>query len=147
MKYFLYSCVLLSLFPIFGQETVPKKDSLAIVQILYQQQSDWNRGDINAFMQGYVKTDQLVFSGASGPIYGWEATLDRYKKNYSNRVLMGKLKFDVLSMLLLSPHVIQLQGAYYLTREIDDSSGYFTLTWLKQEEKWSIISDHTSASK
>ncbi|MEO2100138.1 MAG: nuclear transport factor 2 family protein [Flavobacteriaceae bacterium] len=147
MKYFLYSCVLLSLCPIFGQETVPKKDSLAIVQILYQQQSDWNRGDINAFMQGYVKTDQLVFSGASGPIYGWEATLDRYKKNYSNRVLMGKLKFDVLSMLLLSPHVIQLQGAYYLTREIDDSSGYFTLTWLKQEEKWSIISDHTSASK
>lgn len=147
MKYFLYSCVLLSLFPIFGQETVPKKDSLAIVQILYQQQSDWNKGDINAFMQGYVKTDQLVFSGASGPIYGWEATLDRYKKNYSNRVLMGKLKFDVLSMLLLSPHVIQLQGAYYLTREIDDSSGYFTLTWLKQEEKWSIISDHTSASK
>lgn len=147
MKYFLYSCVLLSLCPIFGQETVPKNDSLAIVQILYQQQSDWNRGDINAFMQGYVKTDQLVFSGASGPIYGWEATLDRYKKNYSNRVLMGKLKFDVLSMLLLSPHVIQLQGAYYLTREIDDSSGYFTLTWLKQEEKWSIISDHTSASK
>ena len=147
MKYFLYSCVLLSLCPIFGQETVPKKDSLAIVQILYQQQSDWNRGDINAFMQGYVKTDQLVFSGASGPIYGWEATLDRYKKNYSNRVLMGKLKFDVLSMLLLSPHVIQLQGAYYLTREIDGSSGYFTLTWLKQEEKWSIISDHTSASK
>ena len=147
MKYFLYSCVLLSLCPIFGQETVPKKDSLAIVQILYQQQSDWNRGDINAFMQGYVKTDQLVFSGASGPIYGWEATLDRYKKNYSNRVLMGKLKFDVLSMLLLSPHVIQLQGAYYLTREIDDSSGYFTLTWLKQEEKWAIISDHTSASK
>jgi len=147
MKYLLYSCVLLSLCPIFGQETVPKKDSLAIVQILYQQQSDWNRGDINAFMQGYVKTDQLVFSGASGPIYGWEATLDRYKKNYSNRVLMGKLKFDVLSMLLLSPHVIQLQGAYYLTREIDDSSGYFTLTWLKQEEKWSIISDHTSASK
>ena len=147
MKYLLYSCLLLSLCPIFGQETVPKKVSLAIVQILYQQQSDWNRGDINAFMQGYVKTDQLVFSGASGPIYGWEATLDRYKKNYSNRVLMGKLKFDVLSMLLLSPHVIQLQGAYYLTREIDDSSGYFTLTWLKQEEKWSIISDHTSASK
>jgi len=31
-------------------------------------------------MEGYLKSDKLVFSGASGPIYGWEATKERYKK-------------------------------------------------------------------
>jgi hypothetical protein len=98
-------------------------------------------------MEGYIKSDALVFSGASGPIYGWDATRARYKKAYSNRILMGTLKFDILSMKLLSSKVVQLQGKFYLTRDIEDSSGYFTLTWLKKQSQWLIISDHTSSSK
>ena len=131
---------------IFAQKRVSKSDSIAITKTLFKQQEDWNRGDIDAFMEGYIKTDFLVFSGASGPIYGWEATRNRYKKSYHNRVLMGELNFDVLSMTQLSSNVVQLQGSFYLTREIEDSNGYFTLTWLKQDGKWLVISDHTSAS-
>ena len=132
---------------IFAQSKVSKKDSFQIAETLFQQQADWNRGDIDAFMEGYIKTDALVFSGASGPIYGWDATRARYKKSYSNRILMGTLKFDILSMTLLSSKVVQLQGKFYLTRDIEDSSGYFTLTWLKKKSQWLIISDHTSSSK
>jgi ketosteroid isomerase-like protein len=145
MKLFLF--LLLTYNLVSAQEIVSKKDSLSIVNILFNQQQNWNNGDIDAFMEGYVKTNILVFSGASGPIYGWEATRNRYKKTYSNRILMGKLKFDILNMSLLSSDVAQLQGKFYLTREIDDSAGYFTLTWLKRNGKWLIISDHTSSSK
>jgi ketosteroid isomerase-like protein len=130
---------------IFGQKPLSKQDSTQIVKLLFKQQADWNRGDIDAFMEGYLKSDQLVFSGSSGPVYGWEATRSRYKKSYSNPVLMGELKFDVLNLIALSPKVAQLQGKFYLTREIEDSSGYFTLTWLKVSGQWLIISDHTSA--
>ncbi len=147
MKWFLNIFLLITCNLVTSQETVSKKDSLSIVNILFNQQQNWNNGDIDAFMEGYIKTNQLVFSGALGPIYGWEATRDRYKKTYSNRILMGQLKFDVLSMSLLSSDVVQLQGKFYLTREVDDSAGYFTLTWLKREGKWLIISDHTSSSK
>jgi hypothetical protein len=129
-----------------SQERVSKKDSLAIVSTLFKQQADWNSGDIDAFMEGYIKSDALVFSGSSGPIYGWEATRDRYKKSYSSRLLMGKLQFEVLSMVKLSPKVIQLQGSFYLTREIEDSSGFFTLTWLQKDGSWLVLSDHTSSS-
>ena len=129
-----------------AQKIVSKKDSLSIVNILFNKQQNWNNGDIDAFMEGYMKTNKLVFSGASGPIYGWKSTRNRYKKTYSNRILMGKLKFDVLNMSRLSSDVVQLQGKFYLTREVEDSSGYFTLTWLKRNGKWLIISDHTSSS-
>ena len=98
-------------------------------------------------MEGYLKSQSLVFSGSSGPIYGWEATRNRYKKTYSNRIKMGKLKFDILNIIGLSPTVIQLQGKFYLTRTIGDASGYFTLNWVKVKNKWYIISDHTSRSK
>lgn len=131
---------------LFSQQRVSQKDSLAIVEILYQQQDDWNRGDIDAFMLGYLKSDQLVFSGASGPIYGWEATKNRYHKTYSDREQMGVLKFDILNVLSLSPTVIQLQGKFYITRTIGDAQGYFTLNWIRVEDKWYIISDHTSSS-
>ena len=131
---------------LFSQQVVSKRDSLAVVKVLFEQQDHWNKGDIDAFMEGYFKSDELVFSGASGPIYGWEATRDRYKRIYSDREKMGELKFDVLHLLALSPTVIQLQGKFYLTRTIGDAQGFFTLNWIRVKEKWYIISEHTSAS-
>ena len=89
---------------------------------------------------------KLVFSGSSGPIYGWKATLDRYKKTYSDKEKMGKLKFEILNVIALSPEVIQLQGKFNLTRSIGDAFGYFTLNWIKVKNRWYIISDHTSGS-
>ena len=143
--YFLTLFFIVSRF-LFSQQAVSKKDSLAVVKVLFEQQDHWNKGDIDAFMEGYLKSDELVFSGASGPIYGWEATRDRYKRTYSDRVKMGELKFDVLHLLALSPTVIQLQGEFYLTRTIRDAQGFFTLNWVRVKNKWYIISDHTSAS-
>jgi len=131
----------------FAQVAVSPLDSMAITAVLFQQQKDWNNADIDSFMEGYLKSEALVFSGSGGPIYGWENTLARYKKNYGDPIRMGKLQFDVLNMLSLSDAIVQMQGKFYLTREIGDSSGYFTLLWLKKEDQWKILSDHTSSSK
>ena len=131
---------------VFSQQKLEAKDSLAIIDILNKQEKDWNRGDIDEFMKGYLKSDKLVFSGSNGPIYGWKATLDRYKKTYSDKEKMGKLKFEILNVIALSPKVIQLQGKFNLTRSIGDAFGYFTLNWIKVKNRWYIISDHTSGS-
>ena len=147
MRILFFSGLFLITTVLFSQKRLSQIDSLAIVKILHEQQEDWNRGDIDAFMQGYLKSDQLVFSGSSGPIYGWEATRNRYKKTYSDRQKMGKLKFDILNIIGLSSTVIQLQGKFYLSRIIGDTQGYFTLNWIKVNNQWFIISDHTSASK
>lgn len=143
----IYSSVLF-FFSIFicAQQSVSKNDSISIVKKLFKQQDNWNTGDLDAFMKGYLKTEHLVFSGSSGPIYGWKATRDRYKKSYSTRQLMGTLDFEILNIISLSDSVAQLQGSFYLKRDMEDSKGFFTLTWLKIEDQWFIISDHTSSS-
>ena len=147
MKIFLYIFFFISINPVvFAQLKLETKDSLAIINILNKQEKDWNRGDIDEFMKGYLKSEKLVFSGSSGPIYGWKATLDRYKKTYSDKEKMGKLKFEILNVIALSPKVVQLQGKFNLTRSIGDTFGYFTLNWIKVKNKWHIISDHTSGS-
>ena len=146
MKWIFSSVLFFFLIFMYAQQPVSKKDSINITTKLFKQQSDWNAGDIDAFMEGYLKTEHLIFSGASGPIYGWEATRDRYKKSYSSSQLMGMLAFKILDMISLSALVVQLQGLFYLTRDIEDTSGFFTLTWLKVKDQWFIISDHTSAT-
>ena len=147
MKIFLYIFFFISINPVvFSQLKLETKDSLAIIDILNKQEKDWNRGDIDEFMKGYLKSEKLVFSGSSGPVYGWKATLDRYKKTYSDKEKMGKLKFEILNVIALSPKVIQLQGKFNLTRSIGDAFGYFTLNWIKVKNRWYIISDHTSGS-
>jgi len=65
MKRFFYVLFIISANLLVAQKKVSKKDSLLIVKTLFQQQAVWNRGDIDAFMEGYIKSDALVFSGAS----------------------------------------------------------------------------------
>lgn len=120
------------------------KDKTIILQILDQQTKAWNRGDLESFMNGYWKNDSLCFIGKSGVTYGWNNTLDNYKKGYPDTAAMGKLHFDILSVKRLSPEYYHIIGKWYLQRSIGDVSGHYTLVFRKIKGEWVIISDHSS---
>jgi ketosteroid isomerase-like protein len=117
------------------------------MKVMKFQENAWNNGDIAAFMEGYLKSEELVFSGKSGPVYGWDNTKKRYYISYPNTQVMGKLKFTVKKIRLVSSNTAFLIGEYYLKRTTQDSNGHFTLLWKKVNNNWLIISDHTSAVK
>ena len=116
------------------------------MKVMDFQEKAWNNGDIDSFMDGYFRSEELVFSGSNGPIYGWNATKERYKRSYPDLKTMGKLSFTVKKIKSLSKKTAYLIGEYYLKRTIDDSFGHFTLIWKKVNGKWFIVSDHTSSS-
>jgi hypothetical protein len=58
----------------------PNKDEVAIRQTLNRQVKDWNTGNVDDFMKGYWKSDSLLFIGKNGPKYGYNTTLENYKK-------------------------------------------------------------------
>lgn len=139
----------LTLLAFFVLPTVGQAQTKAIEEvksILIQQSVDWNKGDIDAFMEYYWKSDELQFIGSSGVIKGWQATLERYQRTYPDRDAMGQLTFDVLEVHQLSRKVIMLTGKYTLERKNDRPTGYFILMWKKMKGKWLIVADHTSAS-
>ena len=131
----------------YSQNPISLKDSLGIMNVMSLQQDAWNNGDIDSFMQGYLKSEELVFSGKSGPIYGWENTRKRYYSSYPNTQIMGKLNFTVKKIKSISLNSAYLIGEYYLKRSTEDSYGHFTLLWKKVDDNWLIVSDHTSAVK
>jgi len=107
-------------------------------------QDAWNNGDLEKFMEGYLNSDKLVFVGSAGPTYGYDATLERYKKGYPDLETMGKLEFEILDLYGIDKNTAIMIGKFYLTREIEDMSGHYTLIWQKVKGNWVIISDHSS---
>ncbi len=119
-------------------------DELTIRKVLDNQIKGWNNGDIEGFMQGYWKNDSLMFIGKNGIHWGWQTTLENYKKNYPDTAAMGKLSFDILVVKKLSPEYFYVVGKWMLTRSIGDLSGHYNLLFKKINGIWLIIADHSS---
>lgn len=138
-KVFLFAAILISAIS-FAQS----KDELAIRKVLSDQTAAWNRGDAEAFMQGYWKSDSLMFIGKSGVTWGWQKTLENYKKGYPDTAAMGKLSFDLILVKQLSPDYFYIVGKWKLHRSIGDLSGHYDLVFRKIKGEWVIVSDHSS---
>jgi ketosteroid isomerase-like protein len=127
---------------LYGQKA--GKVERAILEVLDRQEAAWNRGDLETFMDGYWRSDSLKFIGRNGLTYGWQPTLDNYKKGYPSPEAMGKLTFTILSVEPLSGKSAFVIGKWHLQRKEDAPAGHFTLLWKKIGGKWVIVADHSS---
>ena len=119
-------------------------EELSIRRIMAAQEIAWNAGNLPDFMAGYWQSDSLVFIGSRGLTYGWQTTLDNYKKSYPDRETMGQLTFTLVSVEQLSPTSAYVVGKWQLQRAKGDVSGHFTLLWKKIDGRWVIVADHSS---
>jgi hypothetical protein len=119
-------------------------DETSIRNILDRQTKSWNLGDIGGFMQGYWKNDSLMFIGKSGINWGWQKTLDNYRKSYPDTAAMGKLSFDIILVKRLSSEYSYVVGKWMLKRSMGDLSGFYNLLFKKINGRWFIVADHSS---
>lgn len=120
------------------------QDKQAILTVMHNQELAWNRADVEGFMQGYWKSDSLVFVGKTAPAYGWQTTLDNYKKRYPGKAAMGQLKFTIMQVKVLDAANAFVLGGWHLKRVKGDLGGYYTLWFKKIKGEWKIVCDHTS---
>ena len=128
----------------------PEQASTSVAEIqsvLTAQQGAWNRGDIDAFMNGYARSASTVFVSQDEVSRGWETVRDRYRVKYSDRTKMGTLSFSEIEVTMLSPDAAVVLGRWRLKRKNDEPHGRFTLIFKRLPEGWRIIHDHTSAAK
>ncbi|WP_298709595.1 nuclear transport factor 2 family protein [Chitinophaga sp.] len=115
-----------------------------IRQLMQTQLECWNRGDIEGFMGTYWKSDSLLFIGKKGLTYGWQATLDNYKKAYPGKEGMGQLAFDLLEFKKLAGDAYFVVGKWKLTRTIGNLDGHFSIVLRRIGGEWKIVADHSS---
>jgi ketosteroid isomerase-like protein len=115
-----------------------------ILKVMDDQAAAWNRGNIEGFMQGYWKSEDLVFVSGDKITRGWQQTLDNYKRAYGGAGAMGALKFTDVTVNVISKDAAVVLGSWSLTREKDQPKGKFTLVFRKFREGWRNVHDHTS---
>lgn len=114
--------------------------------VLEAQTAAWNRGDVEAFMEGYERSDDIRFISGDTLTRGWQTVTDRYKRNYDTREKMGTLAFSELDVKPISPFYAVVSGRFQLTRTGDTPRGRFTLLFRRTAEGWRIVHDHTSSA-
>jgi ketosteroid isomerase-like protein len=121
-------------------------DDLAweIDSLLTLQADAWNRGDIDAFMEHYWKSDELTFSSGGQTTRGWQNTKENYRRRYPTRDQMGQLQFSQLEVTPLGDSTALVLGCWRLTRAEAPVAGNFSLVLRRLAGQWLIVHDHTS---
>ena len=140
MKNLLLLVFMVCLFNCHKQST-ENEEKDAILNILETQRVAWSNGNIDTFMEGYWKDDALKFYGSSGVTYGWDNTLERYKKGYPTKEYMEILNFKINDISKINKDTYYVMGEYFLTRSVGNANGIFMIIFKKIEGAWKIIAD------
>jgi len=118
--------------------------------LLDNQETAWNAGDLDGFMLGYWNDPELTFYSDNTIEKGYEPLKQRYFKKYkAEGKEMGKLTFsDVESIALRNQgrEMAMVRGHWKVEKSKETAEGLFTLWVEKKPEGWRIIHDHSSAA-
>jgi beta-aspartyl-peptidase (threonine type) len=121
-------------------------DDRAVRAVLDLQQAAWNRADLDGFMSGYARRDDLVFTSGGAIRHGWQETYDKYKAKYGGAPeTMGHLAFEILSVQSLGADGAIVLGRWSLTGTPQAGHGVFSVAMVRTPDGWRIVHDHTSA--
>ena len=147
---FLLASLLLTLSPLVlaqdPQLHTASPTELACIKVLLAQESAWNKGDIDGFVQGYKDSPDTLFI-SHGIDRGFAEMVQRYHHEYPTRAAMGTLSFSELEVHPLTEELAVVIGKYHLDRskkEGGNADGLFSLIFQNTDKGWKIIVDHTT---
>jgi uncharacterized protein (TIGR02246 family) len=121
-------------------------DRVAVLSVLERQRDAWNRGDLDAYMDGYARSPELVFTSGGSIRRGWDEAFAAYKRRYGGHVEgMGKLTFDVLAVQAVGADGAIVLGRWKLEDTPQAGGGVFSVVLERRDGAWHIVHDHTSA--
>ena len=112
--------------------------------VLNKQVAAWNRGDTDAFLEGYAS--DTVFVGEK-MTRGVEDLKKRYQEHYPTRAAMGKLSFFDLEIHPMGKDYAYVIGRWQLDRDQEGGgnvSGIYSLVFRRTAVGWKIVLDHTN---
>jgi ketosteroid isomerase-like protein len=121
-------------------------DRVAALAVLEQQRLAWNRGDLDGYMAGYLRSEELVFTSGGHIRRGWQETADRYRARYGgDRAGMGTLSFEIVSVQPVGADGAVVLGRWKLEGTPQAGGGVFSVVLERRPEGWRIVHDHTSS--
>lgn len=127
-----------------GSEEAAEAAVRRIEALLAEQAEAWNRGDLEGFMEGYLRSPELSYTAGGAVHRGWDELLERYRRAYGEGEAMGLLTFDDLEVHPLSADAAWALGRWRLELAADTLGGAYTLVLREVDGEWKVVHDHTS---
>jgi len=110
---------------------------------------NWNRGDLDAFMDDYLPGDSTTYIGGRGLVRGPAAIRASYAPLFTGSAQRDSLSFEILDLDPLAPGVVNLIGQYTLARRVGGrdsvtARGPTSLLVRRVGGRWRIVHDHSS---
>ncbi|MGH7480739.1 MAG: YybH family protein, partial [Longimicrobiales bacterium] len=120
------------------------------IRTLLQRSADaWNRGDLDGFLEPYLRSDRTTYIGSTGLRRGFDALRESYRAGYfASGPPEDRLEFDDIDVRTLGDSHALAIGRYRLVdRESGETTdeGIYSLTLLRTDAGWRIIHDHSSS--
>lgn len=146
----LLSLLLLSAGCATGAPAPAESDAVtAVPAMLRASAEDWNRGDLDGFLDDYLDSPETAFVG-SDVSFGVDEIRARYLRSYwSTGRPEGLLSFEDIHVRPLGSAHALARGRYVLkdrSTSRQTSTGMFTLVLVRTADGWRIIHDHSSES-
>ena len=121
-------------------------DRTTITGVIEAQAAAWNKGDLDGYMAGYAKIDQLIFTSGGKIRRGYQATYDAFMTKYAqDRSKMGTLSFEIVEVQAVGADGAIVLGKWNLTGSPSDGNSVFSVILERRPEGWRIVHDHTSS--
>jgi len=123
------------------------QQELDVIKVLLKQEAAWNRGDIDAFAEGFKNSPDTLFINGNQIQRGYSVMLAGYHRDYPTRDAMGQLEFSELEVHPIDEKAAACIGRYRLERSKKNggnAEGLFSMIFEKTESGWKIVVDHTT---
>ncbi|HEX4651048.1 MAG TPA: nuclear transport factor 2 family protein [Granulicella sp.] len=120
---------------------------LDVIKVLLRQETAWNRGDLDAFAEGYKNSPDTLFINTNQVQRGYDSMIAAYHHNYPTSESMGTLNFTDLEVHPLGDSFALCLGRFHLERNKKNggnAEGLFSLVLEKTSAGWKIVVDHTT---
>lgn len=117
--------------------------------MLVRAAANWNRGDLDAFVEDYLPGDSTTYIGSRGVLRGPAAIRAAYAPRFAAGAVRDSLSFVLLDVDPLAPDVTNVIARYVLARRVGTrdsvtAQGPTSLVMRRVDRRWRIVHDHSS---
>jgi uncharacterized protein (TIGR02246 family) len=104
----------------------------------------WNRHDLDAYLDGFLHSDDIVLVVDGETIRGWDLLSKAFHSGYPSQGEMGTVFFDRVQVQMLAPDLGFVLVSYSISFPKKKQFGTDTIIVKKVAEGWREMISHTS---
>jgi limonene-1,2-epoxide hydrolase len=139
-----------SLVKALSPEPLPQAEAQAEIEkeiraLTEKLQTDWNGGDMDAYLAAYWNSADTSLMFGGGGLRGWRAIHDLFTTTWTTEEAMGDFAVHEMEMRFTGSDIVIASGNFQHVFLDHTVSGAFTHVWRQVEPGlWRIVHEHTS---